>query len=166
MLHNTCSKGAEYWMLLGIDSPSGRTIHSLLQIPPLEGELGKRPRLMNRIWQKWWYFMSKVQLYKNCSSHFWCSLAYGPPSWITTLGESVCHVVSCPMVKNWKRPPVKHQQGTEALSPTAYEKPRPVDNHVSELGSGSSPQVEPSDEATALLTSLNAEWMDNFSYLF
>lgn len=65
-----------------------------------------------------------------------------------------------------KKPPVKHQQETEALSPTASEKPRPVDNHVSELGSGSSPQVEPSDEATALLTSSNAERMDNFSYLF
>lgn len=166
MLHNTCSKGAEYWMLLGIDSPSGRTIHCLLQIPPLEGELGKRPRLMNRIWQKRWYFMSKVQLYKNCSSHFWCSLSYGSPSWITSSGGIHMSCCELPDGEELKKPLFKHQQETEALSPTAHEKPRPADSHVSELGSGSSPQVEPSDEATALLTSSNAERMDTFSYLF
>ena len=131
VFHNTCSKEVESWMPLGVHSHSGWTI---LQIPPVEGELRfSASCFMNRIWQKWLYFMSKVQLYKNCSS-----LSYGCLLGPLALGESTCSAVSCPMGKSWERHPDNHQQWTEGPSPPrGVEKPRPADSRVSELGSGS-----------------------------
>ena len=41
--------------------------------------------------------------------------------------------------KNKGRPLANSQQGTEALSPTAYQELKPAHNPLSELGSGSSP---------------------------
>lgn len=63
MLHNTCSKGAECWWLLGAASHSGQdNSHSCVNPSPKRRAGFSDTCLINRIQQKRWYFMPKVWL--------------------------------------------------------------------------------------------------------
>ena len=52
------------------------------------------------------------------------------------------------MIEKKKKAGYYSQQGTETLSPRAHEKLNPVNHHISDLGSRSSP-ARPSDEGAA-----------------
>lgn len=75
----------------------------------------------------------------------WC------PSWVLCLAlllacseRSQCHVVICSMkahtARNCGKPPGNRQWVTEAFSPTVHKELNSANNHISELGSGSSPR--------------------------